>query len=107
VETGRLETDSRRYYRNGWRLLEQTKIAGMRMDQIKKDEVEKLQFPGSASNGNNALRTLRRLYSKAKEDKRITEVTDFALFKEQGGRSASMTKRKGGYLRWPSSRSRT
>ena len=27
---GRLEADSRRYYRNGWRLLEQTKIAGMR-----------------------------------------------------------------------------
>src|ERR1039458_7812230 len=66
VETGRLEADSRRYYRNGWRLLEQTKIAGMRMDQITKDEVEKLQFPGSASNGNNALRTLRRMYSKAK-----------------------------------------
>ena len=49
VETGRLEVDSRRYYRNGWRLLEQTKIAGMRMDQITKDEVEKLEFPGSAS----------------------------------------------------------
>jgi hypothetical protein len=84
VETGRLEADSRRYYRNGWRLLEQTKIAGMRMDQITKDEVEKLQFPGSASNGNNALRTLRRMYSKAKEDKLIFEVPGFALFKEHG-----------------------
>ena len=84
VETGRLEADSRRYYRNGWRLLEQTKIAGMRMDQITKDEVEKLKFPGSASNGNNALRTLRRMYSKAKEDKLIFEVPDFALFKEHG-----------------------
>ena len=84
VETGRLESDSRRYYRNGWRLLEQTKIAGMRMDQITKDEVEKLKFPGSASNGNNALRTLRRMYSKAKEDKLIFEVPDFALFKEHG-----------------------
>lgn len=84
VETGRLEADSRRYYRNGWRLLEQTKIAGMRMDQITKDEVEKLQFPGSASNGNNPLRTLRRIYSKAKEHKMIFEVRDFALFKEHG-----------------------
>ncbi|HTW44558.1 MAG TPA: hypothetical protein VMD58_03350 [Acidobacteriaceae bacterium] len=64
--------------------MEQTKIAGMRMDQITKDEVEKLQFPGSASNGNNALRTLRRMYSKAKEDKLIFEVPDFALFKERG-----------------------
>jgi integrase len=84
VETGRLEADSRRYYRNGWRLLEQTKVAGMRMDQITKDEVEKLEFPGSASNGNNALRTLRRMYSKAKEHKMIFEVPDFALFKEHG-----------------------
>jgi hypothetical protein len=54
VETGRLEADSRRYYRNGWRLLEQTKIAGMRKDQITKDKVEKLQFPRSASNGKRA-----------------------------------------------------
>ena len=84
VETGRLEADSRRYYRNGWRLLEQTKIAAMRMDQITKDEVEKLEFPGSASNGNNALRTLRSMFSKAKEHKMIFEVPDFALFKEHG-----------------------
>jgi len=54
VETGRLEADSRRYYRNGWRLLEQTKIAGMRKEQITKDKVEKLQFPRSASNGKRA-----------------------------------------------------
>jgi hypothetical protein len=47
------------------------------MDQIIKDQVEKLEFPGSASNGNNALRTLRRIYSRAK-------VPDFALFKEHG-----------------------
>jgi hypothetical protein len=80
VETGRLEADTRRYYRNGWRLLEQAKIAAMRT----KDEVEKLQFPGSASNGNNALRTLRRMYYKAKEHKMIVEVPDFALFKEHG-----------------------
>jgi hypothetical protein len=84
VETGRLESDTRRYYTNGWRLLEQTKIAAMRMDLITKDAVEKLKFPGSASNGNNALRTLRRMYSKAKEDKLILEVPDFALFKEHG-----------------------
>jgi integrase len=84
VETGRLESDSRRYYRNGWRLLEQTKIAGMRMDLITKDEVEKLKFPGSASNGNNALRTLQRMFTKSKEGKLILEVPDFALFKEHG-----------------------
>jgi len=84
VETGRLESDSCRYYRNGWRLLEKTQIAGARMDQITKGEIEKLQFPGSASNGNNALRTLLRMYSKAKADKPIFEVPVFALFKEHG-----------------------
>jgi len=66
VATGRLEADSRRYCRSGLRLLEQTKIARMRMDQITKDEVEKLKFPGSAPNGNNALRTLRRMFTRAK-----------------------------------------
>jgi hypothetical protein len=46
VETGRLEDDSRRYYRNGWRLLEQTKIAALRMDQITKDRSKSSSFPG-------------------------------------------------------------
>jgi hypothetical protein len=91
VETGRLEADSRRYYRNGWRLLEQTKIAGMRMDQITKDEVEKLQFPGSASYGNNALRALRRMYSKAKEDKLNFEAPDFCAL--QGTRPVAPPER--------------
>jgi len=36
VKTGRLEKDSRRYYRNGWRLLEKVKIAGKRMDKVSK-----------------------------------------------------------------------
>ena len=84
VDTGRLEADSRRYYRNGWRLLEKTKIAGKRLDLITKDDIEKLKFPGSPSNGNNALRTLRRMLNRAKEDKLIREVPGFALFKEKG-----------------------
>jgi hypothetical protein len=54
------------------------------MDQITKDEIEKLQFRESASNGNNALRTLWRMYPKAKEGKLILEVPNFAFFKEYG-----------------------
>jgi hypothetical protein len=84
VDNGRLESDSRRYYRNGWRLLAKTKIAGKRMDKITKDDIEKLKFPGSPSNGNNAPRTLRRMLNKAKEHKRITNVPELALFKEWG-----------------------
>jgi hypothetical protein len=84
VETGRLDSDTRRYYRNGWRLLKEKKILGKQMNRITKDEIEKLRFPGSASNGNNALRTLRRMFNKAKEDKKIQEIPEFALFKEIG-----------------------
>ena len=84
VETGRLEADTRRYYRNGWRLMEKTKIAAKRMNKITRDDIEKLKFPGSPSNGNNALRTLRRMLNKAKEQKLIREVPEFSLFKERG-----------------------
>ena len=45
VETGRLEADTRRYYRNGWRLLEKTGLAGKRLDQITRDDIEKLRSP--------------------------------------------------------------
>jgi len=84
VDSGRLEDDSRRYYRNGWRLLEKLKIAGMRMDRVPKRQIEQLKFPGSPSNGNNALRTLRRMFSMAVEDKLITKAPEFKLFKEHG-----------------------
>jgi integrase len=73
VETGRLETDSRRYYRNGWRVLEQTKIAGMRMDQITKDEVEKLEFPRSSRN------TGGRSVSTNEAERRPSTVADQPL----------------------------
>jgi integrase len=84
VETARLEFQTQRYYRNGWRLLEATAIAAMRMDRIKADAVEARRFPGSAANSNNALRTLRRMLNKAKEAKLIREVPEFKLFKEHG-----------------------
>ena len=84
VDTGRLEDDSRRYYRNGWRLLEQTRVAGMRMDKITKHAIEAMRFPGGPSNGNNALRTLRRMFSMAVEDQLISKAPKFKLFKEHG-----------------------
>ena len=84
VKTARLEFDTRRYYRNGWRLLETTSITGMRMDHITADVAEALRFPGSPANSNNALRTLRRMFNKAKEWRLIREVPEFKLFKENG-----------------------
>ena len=84
VETARLETDTQRYYRNGWRLLKDKPIAGMRMDRITADDAEALRFPGSPANANNALRTLRRMLSKGKECKLLWNVPEFKLFKEHG-----------------------
>ena len=84
VDSARLGAETRRYYRNGWRLLKATSIAGMRMDHITADVAEALRFPGSAANGNNALRTLRRMLNKAKETKIIIQVPEFKLFKEEG-----------------------
>jgi integrase len=84
VATSRLETKTRAYYQNGWKLLEKTDILGMRIDQIRSDNVEALNFPGSPSNANNALRTLRRLLHKAEEWGLIAKVSRFKLVKEFG-----------------------
>jgi hypothetical protein len=93
VDTGRLEEDTRRYYRNGWRLLKAKKLAGKRMDKIAKKEIEKLRFPGSPSNGNNALRTLRRMLNMAKEDKLVHEVPEAPV---QGAGPVSQAQRRSG-----------
>jgi integrase len=84
VKTARLEFATRRYYRNGWRLLRTTPIAGMRMDRITADAAEALRFPGTPANANNALRTLRRMFNKAKEWKLLMQLPEFKLFKEEG-----------------------
>jgi len=84
VKSARLEHDTQRYYRNGWRLLKVTPIAGMRLDHITADDAEALRFPGSSANANNALRTLRRMLNKGKEWKLLWNVPEFKLFKEDG-----------------------
>ncbi len=84
VKSARLELDTQRYYLNGWRLLQTTTLRNTRLDRINADVVEALRFPGSAANGNNALRALRRMLNKAREWKVVREVPDFKLFKEEG-----------------------
>src|SRR5215469_5868333 len=84
VKTARLEFDTRRYYLNGWRLLQATRLINVRLDRIAADAVEAVPFTGSPANGNNALRTLRRMLNKAREWKLIRDVPDFKVFKEEG-----------------------
>lgn len=82
VKKSKLERKTQMYYENGWRLLSGTSIAGMRLDQITRDRVEALSFPGSAGNTNCGLRTLRRMLHKAEEWELIRRVPKFRLAKE-------------------------
>ena len=50
VENAKLEPKSKDYYKDGWRLLAETQIAGMRLDVITNDDLDLVSFPGSASN---------------------------------------------------------
>jgi len=84
VEDGRLEEKTRKFYRNGWRLLKATPVAGLRVDQITGDFAEQLKFPGSAANANCALRTLRRMLHKAEEWKMIGHAPKIKMMKEHG-----------------------
>jgi len=62
-----LKQKSKDYYANGWRLLADTVVAGMRLDAIYQDDTGVLSFPGGPSNHNNALSTLRRMRGKAEQ----------------------------------------
>jgi integrase len=90
-ETNSIESDTKRYYQNGLRLLKGTKLAGLRMDTITNHDCETITFPGGAATANTALRTLRRMFTKAKEMKQVYETPEIALRKEWG-RSVAMNE---------------
>lgn len=54
-------------YKNGWRLLSKTSITRKRINDIGTADADGLTFPGSGSNANCALRTLRRMLGYACE----------------------------------------
>ena len=84
VENAKLARKSKDYSRNGWRLLEQTNIPGMRIDHITTEDVNALAFSGSAYNVNCALKTLRRMLNLAQEWGLIGKVPKIKLAKEIG-----------------------
>jgi integrase len=84
VDNGRLEEKTRKFYRNGWRLLKATTVAVVQVDQITGDCAEELKFSGSAANANCALRTLRRMLHKAEEWKVIGHAPKIKMMKEHG-----------------------
>jgi integrase len=103
----RLSTNGKRYYRYGWRLLSFSKLAGMRLDQISQDVAESVVFrrpiidrKGKVEEGrcatrkelvvctghyiNQALRTLKRMQSKAIEWKLLREKPKITLAEALG-----------------------
>jgi len=86
-----IEENTRRVYGNGWRLLSKTKLAGMRMDEIANHHCETIQFPGSNYNANLALKTMRRMFSKAQEQKLVFNIPKIEL-RKVWGRSIAMSE---------------
>ena len=84
LEEARVEEKTRKYYRNGCRLLKMTPVFSMRLTEMTTEDVEKLKFPGSAGNANCALRSLRRILHKAEEWKLIARSLKIGLLKERG-----------------------
>jgi integrase len=79
----KLQQKTKDYYTNGWRLLEGTEVAAMRLSAITRDDADRLPFPGGPGNHNNALRTLRRMLGKAEEWSVIKAAPKIKLMQEQ------------------------
>jgi site-specific recombinase XerD len=84
IADARLEPKTKTYYRNGWRMLNTTAVANMRVDDITADCIDRLKFSGSSANANCALRTLRRMLHKAEEWKLIGRAPKVKLLREHG-----------------------
>ncbi len=103
----RLSPNGKRYYLYGWRLLNYSKLAGMTLDQITQDTAESVVFtrpvidrkkkdadgkyvirnelvPCSGHYTNQALRTLKRMQSKAVEWKVLRETSRITLAEAPG-----------------------
>jgi integrase len=85
------------YYKSGWRLLKEAKIplsqddkerkrlfSTMMLKEIEEKHINLLDFPGSNSNANCALKTLRRMLNLAKNSGSIAKVPTIKLREEQG-----------------------
>ncbi|MGA8089474.1 MAG: tyrosine-type recombinase/integrase [Terracidiphilus sp.] len=84
VDTTRLELETKKYYKSGWKMLSMTPIACVRLGHISTDDAEALRFKHSSANANRALRTLRRMLGKATEWGLIGATPKIKLAKEQG-----------------------
>ena len=98
-----LDPDTKRYYRNGWSRIETTPLANMKLDRITTDAVAGLQFEGSPSWQNQALRTLSVILAKGVERKYLSQKPTIKLHRETRGKSSSTTMLRHRCCRWQAS----
>ncbi len=82
VEHSNLDHDTKRYYKNGWGMLADTKLANLRLNTIEQEVVDTVSFPGGPANINRARRTLRRMLHKAEDWKLIRRAPKLKLVTE-------------------------
>jgi len=88
IASSTLSGNSKAYYRSGWKVLsamvleDGRRLEDLRLDCISTELADGLALPGSGSNQNMALRTLRRALSMALEKKQITMAPRVKLRKE-------------------------
>ena len=82
--SGQLDLDTKRYYHGGWKMLKETKLAGMRIDRISTSDAAVLTFPHSPSNANRAFRTLSRMLRLAVEWNVLRASPRIKLLEEHG-----------------------
>jgi len=90
-DTHSIEHQTRRYYKNGWRLLKDTVLAGKRLDEINNHMCETITFTGGPSSANTALRTLRRMFAKAKETQKFWGDLPVIQLRKEVPRKKAMT----------------
>jgi integrase len=84
VDAAQLEGKTKTYYNDGWRMLKETPLSGMRLDAITNDDLECVKFPGGAATGNCARRTLRRMLHRAEDWNLIGRPPKIKMAKEHG-----------------------
>jgi integrase len=98
IQASQLDSDTKRYYETGWRLLSATRIAGWRLERITTTEAELLQFPGTGATANCALRTLRRVLSLAREWDVLQSAPRIKLRKEKERTAVFTAEREKAFL---------
>jgi len=84
VEAGTLDKDTGKYYEYGWKQLEATSLAKMRMDHIGTSDAAVIKFAVSPSYANQAFRTLRRMLNLAVEWGVIRSAPKIKTLEEHG-----------------------